>query len=100
MSTKTFHETMRENALKAVKFGGKRFLGWTPNGKEAWVSFLVDRETLDMSIDSTVNLHLLLEEGAVLADARVQVARGVTNRHDVKDMLRFEKRNQGGDLND
>ena len=51
-------------------------------------------------IDSTVNLHLLLEEGAVRADARVQVARGVTNRHDVKDMLRFEKRNQGGDLND
>ena len=100
MSTKTFDDTMRENALKASHFGGKRFLGWTPKGAEAWVSFVVDRETLDMDIDSTVNLSLLLEEGAVLADARVQVARGVTNRHDVKDMLRFEKRNQGGDLND
>ena len=98
MSTKTFDDTMRGNAQKASHFGGKRFLGWTPNGAEAWISYQLDRETLNLTMNSTVNLELLLEEGSRLADARVTVARGATNRHTVEDMLRFEKRNQGGDV--
>jgi len=96
--TKTFNDTMRENALKASHFGGKRFFGWTPNGAEAWVSFQLDRETLELTVNSTVNLELLLEEGARLADARVTIAMVSTNRNTVEDILRFEKRNQGGDV--
>ncbi len=98
MSTKTFNDIMQENALKAEYFGGKRFFGWTPNGAEAWVSFQLDRETLDITMNSTVNLELLLDEDAVLAESRVTVARGATNRRNVKDMLRFESKNQGGDV--
>jgi hypothetical protein len=98
MSTKTFNDSMQENALRAEYFGGKRFLGWTPNGAEAWVSFQLDRETLDMTMSSTVNLELLLDEDAVLADSRVSIARGATQRRNLKDMLRFESKNQGGDV--
>ena len=81
--TTTFNDQMRENAEKSTGMGGKRFLGWTPNGAEAWISYNFDRASKELSIDSTVKLSLLLEEGAELADCRVSIKRGSTNRTDV-----------------
>lgn len=94
--TIAFNKKMRENAEKSTGYGGKRFLGWTPSGAEAWISFNFDRATKDLSIDSTVNLSLLLDEGAVLADTRVSVKRGATNRHDVEDLIRYSRRDMSG----
>jgi hypothetical protein len=91
-----FNTKMRRNAEKATDFGGKRFLGWTANGTEAWVSFNVNKDTKELSVSSTVNLDLLLDDDARLADARVTVKRNATNRHDVEQMLRISRHNQGG----
>ena len=44
--TTTFNDQMRENAEKSTGMGGKRFLGWTPNGAEAWISYNVAIEEL------------------------------------------------------
>ena len=97
-STQRFNLTMKENALKAQTYGGKRFLGWNTNGTEVWISFVLDRKTLDLTINTTAKLSSLLSENAVLADARVEVERGKQNRHDVEDLLKFNRRNQGGEV--
>lgn len=97
-STQRFNLTMKENALKGQTYGGKRFLGWNANGTEVWISFVIDRETLDLTINTTAKLSSLLDENSTLADARVQVERGKQNRHDVEDLLKFNRRNQGGEV--
>ena len=94
--TITFNDQMRENAEKSTGMGGKRFLGWTPNGAEAWISYNFDRASKELSIDSTVKLSLLLEEGAELADCRVSIKRGSTNRTDVNQLLRMSRRDSTG----
>ena len=66
--TRAFNKQMLDNAEKSTGMGGKRFLGWTPNGAEAWISYNFDRSTKKLTIDSTVKLDLLLEDGAELAD--------------------------------
>ena len=63
------NEQFKKNALRSESFGGKRFLGLTKNGGEVWVSYVLSRDTYDLSISLTHNLSNLLEEGAVLAQA-------------------------------
>lgn len=94
--TAKYNQAMQANAAKATGMGGKRFLGWTPSGAEAWISYNFDRNTKELTVDSTVNLELLLQENARLADARVTVKRNATNRHDVEEMLKFARRSQSG----
>ena len=94
--TKAFNDSMMSNALKSKGMGGKRFLGWTPSGAEAWISYNFDRATKKLSIESTVNLDLMLEDDAELADCRVTVKRGSTNRTDVEQMLRMSRRDSTG----
>ena len=73
-----------ENASKANTYGGKRFLGFTPKGAEVWASMSVDRETLDLKVDFTHDLNILLQEGAVMCDKRITVKRGSQSNVDVK----------------
>lgn len=94
----SFNQTMRRNAEKATDFGGKRFFGWTPNGAEVWVGFNLNKDTKELTVNTTAKPELLLEEGARFADARVTVKRNATNRHDVEQMLRISRRNQGGQV--
>ena len=96
-STKSSYRLQaEENAEKATVFGGKRFLGKTPRGAEVWVSFEVDKELLDLKINFTHELDVLLQEGAILADKRVSVKRGSHNTPPADDLLRRSQKNQGG----
>ena len=56
-----------ENAKKAKIFAGKRFLGFTANGAEVWISMEINRETKELKVNTTHNLSVLLEEGSELA---------------------------------
>lgn len=91
-----YNQDLLENAKKSKGMGGKRFLGWTPNGAEAWISYNFDRSSKELTIDSNVKLSLLLEDGAILADARVDNKRNATNRADVNDLLRYARKSQTG----
>ena len=85
-----------ENASKAKTYGGKRFLGFTPKGAEVWASMSVDRETLDLKVDFTHDLNILLQEGAVMCEKRISVKRGAQSNVDVRDLIRRNAKNQGG----
>jgi len=96
--TRTFASRMAENARKATKYGGKRFLGFTPSGAEVWISLLIDRETKTVELKTTHDIDVLLEEGAVLASRRVTVKRNATNHSTAEDLLRRMQKNMGGDI--
>ena len=64
-----------KNAEKLNIFGGKRFLGFTPNGKEVWISFTVARKTGQIKITTTHQLDVLLLNNAKLARRRITIKR-------------------------
>lgn len=84
----------RENARKATKFEGKRYLGTTANGRDVWINFKIERDSTlpnakkTVKIWSTVDLDLLLEEGAELANTRISFGTGVPQRGSISSMNR------------
>lgn len=86
----------KQNASKANTYGGKRFLGFTPKGGEVWASMSVDRETLDLKVDFTHDLSILLQEGAELCERRITVKRGSQRNVEVRDLIKQNMKNQGG----
>tara|TARA_Y100000356_G_C11198274_1_gene256189 strand:+ start:349 stop:891 length:543 start_codon:yes stop_codon:yes gene_type:complete len=86
----------QENANKASHFGGKRFLGYTKNGAEVWVSYLLDMKTGELTAKSTHELDSLRDEDAQLATARVTVPRNKTQRVATERMVQQNAKNAGG----
>ena len=87
-----------ENAKKAKIFAGNRFLGFTANGAEVWISMEINRETKELKVNTTHNLSVLLEEGSELAIKRVVVKKGSPNPRTAKDLLRKNQKNMGGQV--
>lgn len=102
MDTKTFDKTkmlndaFKDNAENATEFGGKRFLGFTKNDAEVWISAYLNKETKEIKVESTHKLSSLLEEGAELATRRVIVERNKTLYQDVRSVIASMKRDRGG----
>ena len=94
----TYKEKSVENAKKAKTFAGKRFLGFTPKGAEVWISMELNRENMELSITTTHDLDVLLEEGAELANRRVTVKKGSPSLSSARDLLRRSQRNESGEV--
>lgn len=60
----------QENTEKASEFGGKRFLGLTPKGKEVYVKYRLTKDDMKLSIWFTHKPSILLKEGSKLANNR------------------------------
>ena len=58
-----------ELAKDVEVFGGRRFLGLNDNGTEVWVSYKIDRDTLNLELSATHDLNSIVE----LAPKRVTV---------------------------
>ena len=74
-------EQLRQLAATLDTFGGKRFLGLTKDDNEVWISYTIDRKTLDIEIKSTHKLSSIVKK----APKRVTVA---TGEHAPDDMMR------------
>ena len=85
-----------ENAQKASHFGGKRFLGYTKNGAEVWVSYLLDMKTGELTVKQTHDFDALRYQDAQLATARVTVPRNKTQRVATERMVQQNAKNAGG----
>jgi hypothetical protein len=57
-----------DNTDKLSEFGGKRFLGLTPKGKEVFAKYVVNRDDLSMTVLFTHSPSILLKEGSLLAN--------------------------------
>lgn len=55
-------EELRQLAATLDTFGGKRFLGLTKDDNEVWISYTIDRKTLDIEIKSTHKLTSIVKK--------------------------------------
>ena len=60
------------NAENSKKYGGRRFLGITPNGKEVWSTMEFDRSSKVLELNLGKNFNDLYHEKAFLAPVRLQ----------------------------
>ena len=86
----------RKNAEKNNIFSGKRFLGFTPNKKEVWVTMKYLRDTKELSLWVDNGFDLLYKEDAELAQTRLSVKAYQKMPIDIKRSLIANKKNAGG----
>ncbi len=93
--SRTFNKLIEKKAKNQNVYRGKRFLGFTPNNKEVWISMKYSRSesTLEIKVDSGFNE--LFKDDAVLANRRIVMKTG-TKKPDVKQQMTSLKKNAGG----
>ena len=82
------NEIYIKNAKKNNIYSGKRFLGYTPNKKEVWVTMKYVRDTKELSLWVDTSFHLLYKKGAELAQSRLSIK---ANSKKIKDIMPFFK---------
>ena len=72
-SRKKYSELYEKNATKKTIYGGKRFLGFTPKGKDIWVSMKYDKFKKELILKTSNGFKDLFNEHAKLATSRVDL---------------------------
>ena len=93
---KDINKIYRKNAEKNNIFSGKRFLGFTPNKKEVWVTMKYQRDTRELSMWVDNGFDLLYKEDAELAQTRLSVKAYHKQPIDIKRSLISNMKNAGG----
>ena len=70
---KKYSEIYENNAIKKTIYGGKRFLGFTPKGKDIWVSMKFDKFKKELILKTSNGFEELFNENAKLATSRVDL---------------------------
>ena len=90
------HAIYKKNAEKKNIYGGSRFLGFTPQKKEVWVSMSYNRESRDLTLKVGSGFEQLYDEGAELAQYRVTAKINSKKPDDIKRALKQNSKNAGG----
>ena len=72
-SRKKYSEIYERNAVKKTIYGGRRFLGFTPKGKDIWVSMKFDKYKKELMLKTTNGFEELFYDHAKLATSRVDL---------------------------
>ena len=72
-SRKKYSEIYERNADKKTIYGGRRFLGFTPKGKDIWVSMKYDMYKKELMLKTTNGFEELFYDHAKLATSRVDL---------------------------
>ena len=97
---KNYSEIYENNAVKKNIYGGRRFLGFTPEGKDVWITMLYEKDSKNLDLKVSTGFNNLYKEGAQLATARVDIKlnqKKPDNLQLLVDMNR-SKRNAGGQV--
>jgi len=78
----------KENSVKASEFGGKRFLGLTPKGKQVFVKYRLTKDDMKLKIWFSHKPSILLREGSKLANNKYDSGLNETLRNTPEQMTR------------
>ena len=67
-----YNKIYAKNALKSKKYGGRRFLGITPKGREVWTTMEFDRRSKLLELNLGIGFKDLYHEEAFLSPVRIQ----------------------------
>lgn len=91
-------EARLANAEKLNEFGGKRFLGLTPKGKEVYVYYIIDRKTMSITMSFSYRPGILLEDGAKFANNRYSTAKHMRLTNSNGEMTRKLTKKQSNEV--
>lgn len=95
---KNYSEIYESNAVKKNIYGGRRFLGFTPKGKDVWVTMKYVRDTRELSLKTDKGFRDLYKEGAKLAVSRVQIKLNQKKPENLYADMSRNRRNAGGEV--
>ena len=95
---KNYSEIYESIAVKKNIYGGKRFLGFTPKGKDVWATMKYVRDTRELSLKVDKGFKDLYKEGAKLAVSRVQIKLNQKKPENLYADMSRNRRNAGGEV--
>ena len=94
--SKKYNKIYAENALKNNKYGGSRFIGFTPNGKEVWSTMEFDRSSKNLSLSLTKGFIDLYHKDAFLSPVRVQRKLSQPKPKNLQQEFKIVRKNSAG----
>ena len=95
---KNYNEIYESNIVKKNIYGGRRFLGFTPKGKDIWVSMKYVKDDRELSLKVDKGFKDLFKEGARLAVSRVQIKLNQKKPDNLYADMNRNRRNAGGEV--
>ena len=95
---KNCSEIYESNAVKKNIYGGRRFLGFTPNGKDVWVTMKYIRVNRELSLKVSKGFKDLYKGDARLAVSRVQIKLNQKKPDNLYADMSRNRRNAGGEV--
>ena len=87
------------NAEKSKKYGGQRFLGITPKGKEVWSRMEFDRSSKVLDLNLGKGFKDLYDEQAFLSPVRIQIKLSQTKPKNLQHQFKIiKKKTAGGEV--
>ena len=80
------------NAEKSKKYGGQRFLGITPKGKEVWSRMEFDRSSKVLDLNLGKGFKDLYDEQAFLSPVRIQIKLSQTKPKNLQHQFKIIKK--------
>ena len=87
------------NAERGTKYGGRRFLGITPKGKEVWSTMEFDRSSKVLDLNLGKGFKDLYGEQAFLSPVRIQIKLSQTKPKKLQHQFKIiKKKTAGGEV--
>jgi len=87
------------NAEKSKKYGGRRFLGITPNGTEVWSTMEFDRISKVLDLNLGKGFNGLYDKEAFLSPVRIQIKLSQTKPKNLQHEFKvIRKKTAGGEV--
>ena len=95
---KNYSEIYESNAVKKNIYGGGRFLGFTPKGKDVWVTMKYIRDDKELFLKVDKGFKDLFKEDARLAISRVDIKLNQKKPENLLADMSRNRRNAGGEV--
>ena len=95
---KNYSAIYESNAVKKNIYGGRRFLGFTPKGKDVWVTMKYIRDDKELFLKVDKGFKDLFKEDARLAISRVDIKLNQKKPENLLADMSRNRRNAGGEV--
>ena len=95
---KNYSAIYERNAAKKNIYGGRRFLGFTPKGKDVWVTMKYTRDDMELFLKVDKGFKDLFKEDARLAVSRVEIKLNQKKPENLLADMSRNRRNAGGEV--
>ena len=95
---KNYSAIYESNAVKKNIYGGRRFLGFTPKGKDVWVTMKYTRDDMELFLKVDKGFEELFKEDARLAVSRVEIKLNQKKPENLLADMSRNRRNAGGEV--